>query len=300
MKSTILTLFARVALTAVLVTLLPPCAAGAPLLLAKYRFDGNGYDAKCNSPPVDLHNTAFVNNTLFMPVNPTNWHQAEARIYGLSYGSFTVALDFNPTSLPDWGRQAILYGGYAYRWIGLEDYGGHLRLTLNNHRLSFDFPNAVIESNRWHSLVCSVDIAAQKVVLFLDHVRLPDVHLQNFQFLVIGTEYEEWDNVFGFTDHSTASRFCGYADNLRVYSRALTADEIAALVAPQVHLVQADNTLLVHWSVDWSGFLLQTKRKVWTTNVWTSVTNKPVVVGNQYVVVQPISNSNRFYRLMRP
>jgi hypothetical protein len=300
MKTIILTLFARVALLAVLVTVLPLGAAGAPLLLAKYRFDGDANDATGRSPPGELYNTAFVSNTLFMPANPTNWYQAEARIAGLSYTSFTVAVDFKPTGpAPSWG-QAILYGGPLDRWIGFDNVDGHLRLTLNNHSLQYDFADAVLETNQWHTLVCSVDIAAQRVIIFLHSAHLPNIHLQNFQFNVIGTDYEQWGNVFGFVNHGNASAFCGYADNLRVYSRPLTAAEIAALVPPRLNLVQADNTLLVHGSVDWSGYVLQTRQKLPTTNVWTTVTNRPVVVGNQYVVVQPLTNVKRFYRLMKP
>ncbi len=138
------------------------------------------------------------------------------------------------------------------------------------------------------------------MITFLDGVRLPDLCLQGFQFEVVGTEYEESDKVFGFVNQGNASGFNGYADNLMVFSRALTATELVALFSPRVNCVRCDTMLLVHRSVDFNGDTLQAKEALLGTNQWTAVTNQPIVVGNQYVVLQEISGPSRFYRLIRP
>src|SRR5439155_7868062 len=141
--------------------------------------------------------------------------------------SFTVALDFNPLSLSN-NNTCILAGGPAYRWLTLEgdDFGnGHLQIRLNNGNRLFVFTN-LVQVGRWHTLVCSVNLASQRIITFLDVSRLADIELQNFQFDVIGTAYEETDKVFLFKNFGNGSHFYGFADNLRVYNRALTPEEI--------------------------------------------------------------------------
>lgn len=64
---------------------------------------------------------------------------------------------------------------------------------------------------------------------FLDGQRLRDVDLGDFQFNVVGTPSEESDKAFSFWNYGNASFFCGQADNLRVYGRALAATEISSL-----------------------------------------------------------------------
>ncbi len=275
-------------------------ASGAPALLANYQFNGNASDAASNSPPMELFNTSFVSNTLFMLVDETNWCRASARIAGFSYDAFTVAVDFKPTSLtPEWG-EAILYGGSAYRWLGFDRVDDRLRITLNNHNRAFDFPDSRLASNQWHRLVCSFDLANQSIITVLDGVRLADIQLQNFRFEVIGTEYEGWDKVFCFEDYSVGSTFHGFADNLKVFNQALTPAEIATLFFPRVDCVRSGSTLLLHWpATDRDGFILESTPAFSTTNVWLPVTPAPVLIGDRYVVPQEIAGPARFFRLRK-
>jgi hypothetical protein len=207
-------------------------------------------------------------------------------------------VDFKPTSLaPAWG-EAILYGGPACRWLGFDRVEDHLRITLNNHNRVFDFPDAHLASNQWHRLVCSFDLTGQRIVTVLDGVRLADIELQNFQFAVIGTEYEAGDKVFCFEDYSVGSIFRGFADNLKVFNQALTSAEITALFFPRVNGVRSGSNLLLHWPVaGMDGFVLESTPAFSSTNLWSPVMPAPVVIGSQYVVPQEIDAPARFYRL---
>ena len=66
---------------------------------------------------------------------------------------------------------------------------------------------------------------------------LENFNLQNFHFEVVGTAYEEQDKVFGFVNYGNASAFNGFADNLMVFSRALTSAEIVSF-APKLNAHQ--------------------------------------------------------------
>ena len=279
MKNHNFTLLAGAILGVMLVSL-PHRATAAPVLLVNYRFDGNALDDTGNSPSMQLYNTSFVSNTLFMPVDRMNWHQAEARITGFSYNSFTVAVDFNPVASGD-SWQTILSGGPAYRWIGFNTWNGHLQITLNGRNWVLDFPDAPVETNRWHSLVCSVSFPLHTLRASLDGAPLPEVDLQNYQLEVIGTEDEDSDKVFGFVNHGNGSAFHGFADNLMVFNRALTAAEIVSLLSPRVNCVPAGSILLVHWPVDLNGYVLQATPAFSATNLWTTVTTQPVMIGGQ-------------------
>ena len=283
-----------------LALLLLPSVHAAPVLLASYPLNGDANDATGNCLPMELFNTSFVSNMLFMPAIPTNWHGAFERITGFSYDAFTVAVDFKPTEIaPSWG-EAILYGGSAYRWLGFVRIDDHLRITLNNHNLEFDFPGANLQTNTWHRLVCSIDVAAQRVVTYLDGVHLTDIHLQNFQFNVVGTAEESWDKTFGFRDNSTASAFRGFADNLKVFNQALSAVEINSLLFPRVDCVRSGSTLLLHWPVaDMDGFILESTPAFSAANLWSPVLLAPVVIGDRYVVPQDLGGPARFFRLRK-
>lgn len=206
-------------------------AASPPAdLLAWYQFSGNGDDSISNSPPMQLQNTSFVNDTLCLNGiyglgNPAGFI-AIANITGFSYDSFTVAVDFNAIdfSIP---RINILSGGPSYRWLAFSYDAGLLRLELNNFNQVHGFTNGFLRTNFWHRLVCSVDVPARKIVTYLDSQRLQDINLpSDFQFDVVGTPYEESDKAFNFNNYGYAATFYGYVDNLRVYSRALSPSEI--------------------------------------------------------------------------
>lgn len=270
--------------------------AGAPTLLADYRFTGDGADSSGNSPPIRYGGTSFTNNTLYLPAANAG---ASADITGFSYASFTVSLDFCPANYAP-ANHTILCGGPAYRWMCFKNYNGALELVLNNWALSYGFPGVVLETNRWHSLVCSVDLGLQTILTLVDGTHFQEIHLQGFQFNVVGTPSEPFDKTFLFADLSEASTFSGWVDNLRVHDQALNAEEIASLYQPRISVTRFDQTVLVHWSTGLTGYLLEATRGLEAANSWELVAQPPVEIGHENVVVAEASHGVRFYRLKRP
>ena len=218
--------------------LVTSAAQSAPMLLSHFKMDGNGRDDLGNSPGMELFGTSFAGKKLVLPCDPEpGFYTALARISGFSYESFTVAWEFRVTQF-DYPSTMLLSGGPSHRWI---EFGcaatGHLQLKLNGAQTTIQkqFTN-VLRTNQWHSLACAVDVSARSVVIFLDGQRLRDIDLGNFQFYVVGTPSEESDKAFSFWNYGNASFFCGQADNLRVYGRALAATEIGSLDAATTNL----------------------------------------------------------------
>lgn len=58
------------------------------------------------------------------------------------------------------------------------------------------------------------------------------------------------------------------------------------------------NTVLVYWPYPSTGFNLQQNPVLGTTD-WTSVTNAPAQVGQQWQVIVQRPSGNRFYRLLK-
>jgi hypothetical protein len=70
--------------------------------------------------------------------------------------------------------------------------------------------------------------------------------------------------------------------------------------APQLNLrLSPTNTLVFTWTSPATGYLLQTKASLVTTN-WVTLTNAPVKVGSSNQIVLPVPASNLFYRLRLP
>jgi hypothetical protein len=268
---------------------------GAPAVLADFRFTGNGNDTAGNSPPMDLTGVPFFNGTLYFA--PSNAF-ASARINGFSYSSFTVSLDFNPCNFAAANR-TILCGGPAYRWISFDNDEGALVIGLNNWSRLYRFDNISLQTNRWHTLVCSVDLGSQRIITFLDGKPMPTIFLQSFQFEVIGTTFEESDKVFLFTNGGFGTTFCGYVDNLKVYSHALTDAEIVSLYAPQLHVTRSEQSVLIYWPLELTGYVLEVNENLAEPNGWATLANQPVPVGNQSVILADRSRGMSLYRLVR-
>jgi len=178
----------------------------------------------------------------------------------LDYQLFTVSLDFHP--LPerapkpkrslnkfertlddlsrgryrrwfgkgDWGKHNILTGGESYRWIGFNRADNSLNLTLNNQQFTHQFKGISVKVNRWHHLICSVNVAKKQILTWFDGKPLETISLpQDFKFDVAGSANEADDPVFTFVNFSNGTFFHGYAADLKIFGRALTEPELAAV-----------------------------------------------------------------------
>jgi uncharacterized repeat protein (TIGR01451 family) len=68
---------------------------------------------------------------------------------------------------------------------------------------------------------------------------------------------------------------------------------------PLLKIRSVQTNVVLYWSTNSLGFVLQTKPNLFTTTIWTAVTNVPVVVGNQFFVTNAAVPPGNFYRLSK-
>jgi Concanavalin A-like lectin/glucanases superfamily len=271
-----------------------PSGKTQSLLLADFPLVSDGADATGNSPTMTLSGISFHDHAMQIPVS--GFYEATASINEFSYDSFTVALDFKPASFgyPD---GTILEGGPSYRWLIFQtDESGHLEIALNNFNWIPGWTN-IIQLNVWHTLMCSVDTVNGVIYTFLDGKQLPDIILGDFQFDVATSPDADFDKIFSFWDNANAERASGSAANLRVFSRALSPVEMSPLVNPVPTTKIVGDNLLIFWPIDVRGYVLQKSGTF--GRGWISVIEKPVVIGNQNLIIQKLTNERHQYRLIR-
>lgn len=67
---------------------------------------------------------------------------------------------------------------------------------------------------------------------------------------------------------------------------------------PRLRIARSGTNVILAWPVDSSGFQLQASPGL-TPSDWSGVKTVPVVVGDEYQVVEPLGVESRFYRLMK-
>jgi hypothetical protein len=186
-------------------------------------------------------------------------------ITNLRYDSFTVSLDFYPlpplrsefhltkleSKIDSWTRGAyvrwrgfdssvyntgnILTGGYEYRWMDFHRENGVLTLTLNNHSFTHGFSRTAVKVNRWHNLICSVDLQRREILTEFDGQLLEPITLPaDFKLEAAAEPDGASDRRFTFVDGSQGSVYYGYAANLKIMDGALGRAELHDLYARSV------------------------------------------------------------------
>jgi hypothetical protein len=102
----------------------------------------------------------------------------------------------------------------------------------------------------------------------------------------------------------------GSVDEYRIYKGRLSPEEIQAsdLLGPDEILSTTNATLsasgsggniVLSWPVASAGFTVETKPSLDLGTSWTTLTNTPILIGNQWQLTVPNSGTNQFYRLIR-
>ena len=66
---------------------------------------------------------------------------------------------------------------------------------------------------------------------------------------------------------------------------------------PKLHFRQSNNQLVLSWATNWLGTTLQTSSNANSPMNWIDSTNSAIVLDGRLTVTNPISGTNRFYRL---
>jgi uncharacterized repeat protein (TIGR03803 family) len=69
--------------------------------------------------------------------------------------------------------------------------------------------------------------------------------------------------------------------------------------APTLTIVPSGANSILTWPTNATGFTLQSTTNLVSTTVWTNVSPAAVVVNGQYAVTNPVSGTNKFYRLIQ-
>jgi Concanavalin A-like lectin/glucanases superfamily len=200
--------------------------------LAHFRFAGNAKNEVKGEAEFELKNTEFKDNALSL--NGVYEHNGRADGYRavcktpkLDYEKFTAALRFKAEEFGE-GKSNLLTGGTLYRWFGLErSRGGNLVVTLNNRDFHKEVDGAALEKGKWVVVACSVDVPARKAVAAVNGKKVAVIDLpKDFKVAVAESKEKDADKVWSFTNYSNGNVFHGLVDELLIYGRALTAEEL--------------------------------------------------------------------------
>jgi hypothetical protein len=275
-----------------------------PRLIASYTFDGTAVDATGHSAPMDLWNTSFSDNTLFLNghYGAPEGFAASARITGLSYNSFTVSVDFKSLDFScfegtDECHDTIIVGGGAYRWFGLRHKAGKLEVTLNNQSFTATIPDGNLKTGAWQTVICSVSVATKKVMIVLDRSPVASVDLpSDFRFEILGTPFESSDKIFTFDNYGYASAFSGYVDNLKVWDRALSEAELRDVAGPPS--LNIERSVTISWASMSPQWVLQVSTNI--NGSYENYTGTIFFEANQSKGAIPIGASPKFFQLVKP
>ncbi|HWB09360.1 MAG TPA: redoxin family protein [Pirellulales bacterium] len=212
-------------------------------LLVRFRFDGNANDDQ-GGPPFALRNTEFIDNSLYLngiyEGNSPDGYHAAGTTPALDYSRFSVAVRFRPESFGS-GKTNILMGGIAYRWFGIQrSAAGGLTITLNNQAFVHDVEKVALVEGKWKTIACSVDLSRGKVVVYSDGEKVDEFALPaSFKLAVIGSNVEGRDKVWTFSNYSNGNCFYGLADELLVYGKPLSDEQLAAVSKTPAELAAA-------------------------------------------------------------
>jgi Concanavalin A-like lectin/glucanases superfamily len=217
-----------------------------PEALAHFRFDGNAKNEGTGEAAFDLQRTEFRENALylnglyehFQPPGPNTTlrgFRAICRTPAFSYESFAVAFRFkaedfaqrkSESFMP--GKYNLLTGGTAYRWFGLElSAAGNLVVTLNNHSYKHEVEGATLEKGKWTVVACSVDVPKRKLIVFLNGKKVAAKELpERFEIDVAKSPEKDKDKGWTFTDYGNGNVFHGLVDELLIYGRSLSEEEL--------------------------------------------------------------------------
>lgn len=284
---------------------------------AHYEFSRQGHDRLERGMRIDVDSDdAFVDGTLFIPKATSNSAVVPAAITvsvpRLDYIRYTLALDFYPLEiLPD-GKQAIVTGGDSNRWIQLYIDNGRLTLSLDDGLIVEIFENAKVKPEKWHRVICAVDTRNGIVDVMLDGTHLSSLDLgQRYRYQVSATSASESRRALVFSGADDTEAFVGYLDNLMVYRRGLSPDEMG-----QIHDALSPSSLVfdsgspelsndvfsvarnVVWEGNLEGFELQESDL--PTGPWSTVEPLERLFDGRFLFPLPLNGAQAIYRLSHP
>jgi hypothetical protein len=209
----------------------PPFTNGALFVDGRYEPNGSRVHYLGTGPIEKFHYEGFSVSFDYYPLpagrSVFGMNKFERTIDSWTRGGYSRLAGYDPNF---WNARNILTGGTWYRWFGLNREGDVLNLTLNNQAFTHRFAKAAVTPNRWHHLVCSVDLRRREFLTMFDGQLLETVTLPaDFKLAVGGKAEAPGDREFTFINFSNGSVYYGYAANLKIFDGSMTEAEMAAL-----------------------------------------------------------------------
>lgn len=229
-------------LTVLLLTGLAAIAGPMPTngLLAHFNFKGDGTDATGVNPAFDFTNVTLNASSIYLNgiyeyAAAGGGYRATVAVPRMNYETFTVAVRFELAPPRAGASQPnLITGGTGYRWFGVrfaDTQGGKLIVYLDNGDYAQRIEGTAIQVNTWTTVVCTVNLPARRVLVYQDGKLAGTMQLpKDFALDVLQSADRESDKNWSFTNYSGGDTFHGWVDDLAIYDRVLTADEIAGLL----------------------------------------------------------------------
>jgi Concanavalin A-like lectin/glucanases superfamily len=208
-------------------------------LIAYYPFDGNGNDASGNGRNLTINGCGFTNGIRGQALNFTNGRGVAkyATNPELRTNNFSFSLWFNPTTLsrgyPEW---MYLVGGIEpSSWLRLGVNAPSSTIYNNHKELDFGYGGGAtagwflsststnsnsMTANVWNHIVATAQ-GTNEVAIYVNG-RLLNKYTNNPPITID-------QNSFHFGDDNNQYPVLGQMDQIRLYNRALTSDEVLAL-----------------------------------------------------------------------
>ncbi|MFO0878354.1 MAG: sigma-70 family RNA polymerase sigma factor [Gemmataceae bacterium] len=199
---------------------------------AHFLFDGTARNEGTGTAELRLRNTKFTDNALELngiydePGNRKDAYKAICETPRMNYEKFSIALRFKADEFGE-GKSHLFSGGAGTgRWFGLSRSArGNLAVMTNTGEFQKEIDGARLEEGKWTVVACSVDVARQQVILALNGKKVAVLDFAKDAPLKIDLG-DGRANFWTFTDYSTPDVFHGFVDELRLYDRALSEQEL--------------------------------------------------------------------------
>jgi len=297
-----------------------PCLAVPAGLVAWWPGEGNASDF------VGTNNGVFVGAVAIVPgkvgqalrLNGLDTSVHVPASTGLDVGAgigFTIEAWISPTDLAtqrpiaEWEAPG---GGFGVHfWLSATTGGGgagalfaNLVDTSGNYHYLSSVP-ALLRNNTWQHVALTYDKASGRAGIWLDGGSVASANL--------GTFVPQTTSALNLgLRTSYGPRFAGSMDEVSLYNRALTANEMQAIyqaggggkckgpVGVPLTIAPTPSGVLLRWPATATGWQLQFVDALFPGVVWQPESTPPRLTNSVFQLTLPATHAQRFYRLKAP
>ena len=187
-------------------------------MVAEFKFDGKKNEVNDLEELIvisDEFNNMPIVLTEALPVDPRD---------------ITIAFDFNNNQLLNFAEVFELEGKYGHNYINFNIIDGDIQVVLDFYSddkeykaLRYETQNKPIKENKWYNFVLSFNEKEKQLYVYLNG---EEVMNKKYSSEVPSTKNSDYSKII-FQKHTfKGSTFTGYVDNLKMFSKAFTPDEV--------------------------------------------------------------------------